>query len=265
MLRSFVKENADTRTIGRLLAEISRSSVKDIDDGSSVLETPLRFKHVRSFLAPGKLEVRRTLIDGEHGDDDKVELYAQWPEGFRDDVQKGLEANDCVIIVNGKEAAFADIIVLIPRTAVILVQCKFYRASNLKNSTVMAELCKMGATTFRLSAGPESSEAYGLSEKSLISSLENVLSPSKKPLPRQTKLQLAQSIIDAKKSYLLGGSTHFCGEKMADDLRDLTKTNVIVPVFATFTSEHVQMEGITPPIAEVPSLSSPSACWLRPV
>ena len=244
--------------------------MKDIDDGSSVLETPLRFKHVRSFLAPGKLEVRRTLIDGEHGDDDRVHLYAQWPEGFRDDVQKALKAKECVIIVNGKEAAFADIIVLIPRTAVILVQCKFYRASNLKNSTVMAELCKMGATTFRLSAGPESSEAYGLKEQFLKSVRVHNLSstcpiPSEKPLQQQTKLQLAQSIIDAKKSYLLGGSAHFCGEKMADDLRDLTKTNVIIPVFATFTSEHVQMEGITPPIAEVSSLSSPSAYWLRPV
>ena len=59
-------------------------------------------------------------------------------------VRKDLHDNHAVILLNAPESSYADVIVLLPRGRLLLLQCKHCPASKLCGADVEREFAKMG-------------------------------------------------------------------------------------------------------------------------
>ena len=59
-------------------------------------------------------------------------------------VKKDLHDNHAVILLNAPRASYADVIVLLPRGRLLLLQCKYCTTTKLSDANVKVEFDKMG-------------------------------------------------------------------------------------------------------------------------
>ena len=219
--------------------EILKSHLGDFHHLPQVLDQALGFVGVRWFRSPGRMEARWS----EGG-----KSQAHWPsQEFQAAVAEALKANHAVVILNGGQAAFADVIILLPGQAVVLIQCKYYQSSTSFSLTdAMVELCKMGAGDFTVNG--VKARVYGLAERFTSKALKQMASEANID-PSRPKHELVQKL-EARghvPDRVDPGASCYDGGAMANELKELTKAELMVPVLVT-VSHKVDFGGLGVPM-----------------
>ena len=121
-------EKTSGATLSTLLEHIGNAATHA--DAAEYLGLPLNYCGVATAFASSKLEHVPAGKSSAKADEVKLHL------------KRFVDANTAVVLVNADNASFADVIVLIPKTAVILVQCKFTAES--ASIGFKGEMAKMG-------------------------------------------------------------------------------------------------------------------------
>jgi hypothetical protein len=129
-----------------LLAGRSMGSMRAILKklGLETSELSLSAKFLDSSLDYEAVSVRASDQKIEPAAINKLLPCTDWAKS----VKRCIDANHAVVLINAPKASFADVIVLIPKKCVIVVQVRFYdEKTNLSDRAMLAELWKMGMLT----------------------------------------------------------------------------------------------------------------------